>query len=58
MDESTNALDAENEKSIFNDIKRIKQNLIVLIVSHDKELLKRYCDDIYVLEDQKLKKVK
>jgi len=58
MDESTNALDAENEKNIFNDIKRIKQNLIVLIVSHDKELLNRYCDDIYVLENQKLKKVK
>ena len=37
MDESTNSLDTENETSIFNDIIKIKNDLIVIIVSHNKK---------------------
>ena len=40
MDESTNSLDSENEKNIFSDIKKMSENLIVLIVSHDKKPFK------------------
>ena len=57
MDESTNALDAENEANIFNDISKIKENLIVLVISHDKELLKKFCDNIFVLKNKKLSKI-
>ena len=57
MDESTNSLDSENEKNIFSDIKKMSKNLIVLVVSHDKQLLSTYCDDIFVLESYKLKKI-
>ena len=51
MDESTNSLDAENEQLIFNDITKIKKDLIVLIISHNKELLKKFCDNLYELNN-------
>ena len=50
MDESTNSLDAENEQLIFNDITKIKKDLIVLIISHNKELLKKF-DNLYELNN-------
>ena len=56
MDESTNSLDAENEQLIFNDITKIKKDLIVLIISHNKELLKKFCDNLYELNNFKLQK--
>ncbi len=57
LDESTNSLDFENEKKIFSDIVKIKNNLIVIIVSHKKKLLENYCDKIYHLNDLKLHKI-
>ena len=57
MDEATNAIDSENEENIFNDIIKIKENLIVLVVSHDKKLLNKVCDNIFVLENHNLRKI-
>lgn len=57
MDESTNSLDTENETSIFNDIIKIKNDLIVIIVSHNKNLLKKFCDQLYELNNFKVKKI-
>lgn len=57
LDESTNSLDFENEKNIFNDIVKIKSDLIVIMVSHNKNLLENYCDRIYHLNDLKLHKI-
>ena len=57
LDESTNSLDFENEKNIFNDIVKIKSDLIVIMVSHNKNLLENYCDRIYHLNDSKLHKI-
>ena len=57
LDESTNSLDFENEKNIFNDIVKIKSNLIVIVASHNKNLLENYCDHIYHLNDLKLHKI-
>ena len=56
MDESTNSLDAENEQLIFNDITKIKKDLIVLIISHNKELLKKLSFNLYELNNFKLQK--
>lgn len=58
MDESTNSLDAENEASIFNDIIKIKNDLIVVIVSHNKNLLNKFCDQLYELNNFKIHKIK
>ena len=57
MDESTNSLDTENETSIFNDIIKLKNNLIVIVVSHNKNLLKKFCDQLYELNNFKVKKI-
>jgi ATP-binding cassette, subfamily B, bacterial PglK len=57
MDESTNSLDAENEKLIFDDIIKTKKNLILLIVSHNKDLLRKFCDNLYELKNYKLNKI-
>ena len=52
-----NSLDTENETSIFNDIIKIKNDLIVIIVSHNKNLLKKFCDQLYELNNFKVKKI-
>ena len=54
---STNSLDTENETSIFNDIIKLKNNLIVIVVSHNKNLLKKFCDQLYELNNFKVKKI-
>tara|TARA_Y200000002_G_scaffold345642_1_gene319686 strand:- start:502 stop:2211 length:1710 start_codon:yes stop_codon:yes gene_type:complete len=57
MDESTNSLDLENETSIFNDIAKLKKDLIVIIVSHNKNLLRKFCDQLYELNNFKVTKI-
>lgn len=48
FDESTNALDSDNTEKILDYLNKIKQNKVILIVSHQKEVLSR-CDKIYNL---------
>ena len=51
FDESTNALDANTEKSILNTIRDLKnKNKTILIISHDQNSLK-VCDIVYELKD-------
>ncbi|MDA9684757.1 ABC transporter ATP-binding protein/permease [Candidatus Pelagibacter bacterium] len=49
LDESTNALDADTEKSIFDYLLKIKSNLSIIIVSHKKSILEK-CDKIIELK--------
>jgi len=46
LDEATNALDKKNEIKIFNMIKKLKENRIIIIVSHNKDNI-NFCDKIY-----------
>lgn len=48
LDEATNQLDEENEFKILNYIKELalKENLTVLLISHDKKAL-AFCDTVY-----------
>jgi ABC-type bacteriocin/lantibiotic exporter with double-glycine peptidase domain len=48
LDEATNQLDEENENKILNYIKELslKENLTVILISHDKTVL-TYCDKTY-----------
>ena len=49
LDESTNALDVDTERSIFDYILKIKTNLSIIIVSHKKSILEK-CDKIIELK--------
>ena len=39
LDESTNALDENNERSFLDEVKKNKNNLITIIVSHNEKTL-------------------
>lgn len=50
-DEPTGNLDSENEKMIFNELKKLtKKNKIVIVVSHN-EIIKEYADIILTIKD-------
>jgi len=49
FDEATNALDEKSEKIILNNIRSLKHNKTIILVSHNPENLK-VCDKIYYLE--------
>ena len=47
FDEFTNSLDEENEKKIFDLIKKLKKTCI--IISHNRNILKDTCEDLIEL---------
>ncbi len=56
-DEPTGNLDKENEKIIFDELKKLtKENKIVIVVSHN-EIVKKYADVILTIKDGALLKV-
>lgn len=54
FDESTNALDTYITEKIFNYLRKMKKDKIILVISHQNEVL-TYCDNIYRLYKGKLK---
>ena len=54
IDEATSALDFETESYIAEEIKRIKGKTTIVIISHNKNILK-YCDSIYSIQDKTIK---
>ena len=55
-DEPTGALDSENGKIVFELLKKISKNSLVIVVSHDKEAAKEYGDRIIELVDGRVVK--
>ncbi len=53
-DEPTGALDSENRQQIFDLLKVISAEKLVVIVSHDEEFARRYADRIIRLSDGKV----
>ena len=53
-DEPTGSLDSETGKQIFRLLKRLSENSLVIIVSHDVESAKPYADRIITLRDGKI----
>lgn len=51
LDEPTGNLDKENAEYLFKTLKEISKNLIVLVVTHDKELADEYSDHLIRIED-------
>lgn len=57
LDESTNSLDEETEGEIMDDIRELKKEKSIIIISHRKSSLKN-CDHIYEIKDKNLNKIK
>ena len=53
FDEATNALDMENEKLIFENLKNFKTKKTIIIISHNPDNLK-ICDSIFRIENKNL----
>lgn len=53
-DEPTGALDSQTGQQVFETLKRLSKDKLVLIVSHDKEFAKNYADRIIELADGKI----
>ena len=56
LDEATSSLDGETEKEIINSINSMKGKKTIIISSHKKEILD-YCDAIYKVEDNQIRKI-
>lgn len=53
-DEPTGALDSRTGQQVFDTLKKLSKEKLVLIVSHDKEFAKNYADRIIELADGKI----
>lgn len=60
LDEPTSALDEKNAESFYQLLKEIhkKQQISVLMVTHDAKRAQRYAQDIWVLENGKMRQEK
>ena len=50
-DEPTGALDVKNAEIVMNVLKKASKKRLVVLVSHDEELAKKYADKIFHLKD-------
>jgi len=53
-DEPTGALDSNTGKQIFDSLKKLSEEKLVLVVSHDRDFAERYADRIVELSDGKI----
>ena len=53
LDEPTSALDESNEIEIFEYLKKLKKDMIILMVTH-KVKAKEYSDKSYVIKENKI----
>ncbi len=53
-DEPTGALDSNTGKQVFDTLKKLSKNKLVLIVSHDRDFAELYADRIIELKDGKV----
>ena len=53
LDEATSSLDLESEKIVMNELKNIKKNKTLIIISHDLKQLE-ICDMVYKISNKKI----
>ena len=56
-DEPTGNLDSKNSKLVMSLMERISKSSLVIMVSHDEKLTKKYADQIVYMSDGKIEKV-
>ena len=54
LDEPTANLDIDNSTKVFNLIKRIAKDRIIIVASHDYEIINKYADRYFVFEENSL----
>ena len=54
LDEPTAALDKENAIKVFEILRKLSSRCLVVVVSHDEEMLSSYCEGILKLSDGEL----
>ena len=57
FDEATSALDKNNEKNLLDEIKILKRDKTIIMISHNPDVFK-ICDKTYKLENTKLVNIK
>ena len=57
LDESTSALDEKTEQSIISNLKKYKDEMTIIIISHNKKIIE-ICDKIYELKDFRINKIR
>lgn len=57
-DEITSGLDEENSKMVLSLLKKMGKEKIVILVTHDLELVSSYCKDIYIFKNNRLEEIK
>ena len=57
FDEATSSLDPENENNFFEIVKKIKNNKIIIFISHKKTLYD-LCENVYEISNCKFNKLK
>ena len=53
-DEPTESLDIENKERVLNLLKKLSQDCVVIVATHDISMLQDYADYHYVIEDNSL----
>lgn len=53
-DEPTGALDEENKHVIMSLLKEISKDILVILVSHEIDLIRQYCDSLYEIKNHKI----
>ena len=56
LDEATNAFDNNSEKKIFEKLKYLSENKIIIIITHNSKILK-YCNKKFKIENGSLRKI-
>ncbi|MDE3234954.1 MAG: peptidase domain-containing ABC transporter [Bacteroidota bacterium] len=51
LDEATSAMDRNSEQFVLGLLKRLKQDMAIIFISHRLHVLKSICDRIYVLDN-------
>ena len=57
LDEATNSLDKHTEKQILNNLKNLKKEKTIVIVSHEPSVIE-YCDHIFKIENFDIDQIK
>lgn len=56
-DEPTGALDEQNGIEVMNIIRKISKRALVIVVSHDRDITKKYADQIIEMDNGEIKEV-
>ncbi len=57
FDEATNSLDNFTRNKFMKNLYNIKNDKIIIIVSHDRRLIRKYCSCVYQIKNRKLLKI-